>query len=148
MQWEEESVAEAATHAELLAKQISIGDGALDPVYRMLDDSLKEFYNADIDPVDLLPVSDEPGAGFSFKRTRNGRTFWDAIAQSARKKICGMNDQVEGILGSGGQGATAGLITWIATTLGLPPAANSIAVAIAGVILSIGLSGFCDWAGD
>jgi hypothetical protein len=137
----------AAAQAERLAEAIRSQNGSLDPVFHALDGAITAFDDAGYEPEDLLPANAEPGTAFSLRERRNGQTLWEAIVQAARDTICSKSADIKKLITPGGHAASAGLVSLIVTSLGLPIIAIPIAVAIASVILSIGLKGFCEWSG-
>lgn len=134
--------AKAGTDAERLAASLK-GMSSLEPVYASLDAAILELTAEGYNPSDLLPAEAEPGMGFSLNQKRDGKTLWQAIAVSGRSALCDPNGDLRKKLAASSQAGA--LVGSVMSTLGLPLIAISIAVAIVGVILAIGIQGFCQW---
>ncbi len=134
----------AGAEAERLAGLIK-GADSLDPVFESLDAAISDLEANGDQPSDLLPVDAEPGIGFFLHQKRDGKTLWEAIAVAGRARICDPAGEVRKKLAQTGQASSGALVTAVMMALGLPVVAIPLAVAIASVILAIGVDGFCQW---
>jgi hypothetical protein len=141
-------IADAAIRADALAEQLRSSPGSYAPVYATLDAAIAEIERAGARPMDVLPAVSDPGVAFSLRDKRDGRTYWDVVMATARTSICDPAGPVRTLLtkpGAGGQVTTGSLVTAIIAALGLPVWAFTIAVAIAAVILAVGVKAFCEY---
>jgi hypothetical protein len=134
--------AQAGAEAELLAASVK-GANSLESVYMSLDAAISELTASGYNPSDLLPAEAEPGIGFALNQKRNGKTLWQAITVAGRSALCDPNGDLRKKLAASSQAGA--LVGSVMSTLGLPLIAISMAVAIVGVILAIGIQGFCQW---
>lgn len=135
----------AEAEAEQLAELVRDAD-SLDPVYAKLDGALEELRAEGQNAADLLPADAEPGIGFMLNQKRDGKTLWQAIAVAGRESLCDPEGELRKLFAQGGQFGSGSLVASVMFALGLPAIAVPIAVAIAGVILAVGIQGFCRWA--
>ena len=136
---------EAGTEAELLAAQVD-DTQSLDPVYAKLDSFVEELKAQQRNAADLLPADAEPGVGFMLNQKRDGKTLLQTIAISGRESLCDPEGEVRKKLSEVTQLGTGAVVSSVMFTLGLPVIAVPIAVAIVGMMLAIGIKGFCQWA--
>jgi hypothetical protein len=136
----------AGADAERLADAVRQNDASLDPIYRQLDAVLSDLAVEGLDATALLPATSESGIGFSLRQTRDGKTLWTSIANATRSSLCDPQGDVRQHLAKGTQAGAGSLVGTILVALGLPVVAMPIAVAIAAVLLAVGIDGFCDWS--
>lgn len=135
----------AETDANNLAEAVETA-GELAPIYAWLEASLPELEASGYYSIEeLLPAIDEPGIGFSFREKRDGKTLWQTIAAAAKDSICSPTSDVRKYFQTAKHISAGGLVSTVMITLGLPPAALPVAVAMAAVLGTIGIQGFCSW---
>jgi alpha-D-ribose 1-methylphosphonate 5-triphosphate synthase subunit PhnH len=136
---------EAGAEAELLAGLVD-STHSFDPVYAKLDRLIEELKAQQRNATDLLPASAEPGVGFMLNQKRDGKTLLQTIAIAGRESLCDPEGEVRKKLSEVTQLGTGAVISSVMFTLGLPVITVPIAVAIVGMMLAIGIKGFCQWA--
>jgi hypothetical protein len=132
--------------AERIASAIRSEGGSLEPAYAAVDAAIAKIEEAGYNPADVLPASAEPGIGFSLREKHNGRTLLQTIAHAWRGSLCDPQGELRKMFDHGGSIVTSSIVGAIVAALGLPIIAIPIATAVAGIILAIGLTGFCEWA--
>lgn len=142
----DEQIRAAADEVVLLAEAIHDGGGSLQPVYGKLDAFIAEMNAEGIQPADFLPADAEPGLGFSLSDKRGGKSLWEYIAASCQAKLCDpKSDEHKAVLGALKTAGVPSLVTTILATLGLPLLAIPVVITVSAVVLSLGLSGFCQY---
>lgn len=144
----EETIDAAADEANSLAAKIR-DTGDLTPVYQRLDSFVADMDTQKVNIDALLPAGEEPGLGFNIMEKRNGKTLWQYMGHELRTRLCDKNsDDHKALVNAIAGGSTGGLVSLLLTTLGMPVIAIPLISIIAGVILAVGLSGFCDWTSN
>ncbi len=136
---------EAGAEAEQLAALVDSTD-SFHPVYAKLDGLIEELKAERRNAADLLPANAEPGVGFMLNQKRDGKTLLQTIAITGRESLCDPEGEVRKKLSEVTQLGTGTVVSSVMFTLGLPVIAVPIAVAIVGMMLAIGIKGFCQWA--
>lgn len=136
---------EAGVEAEQLAALVASRD-SLDPIYSKLDGLIEELKAEQRNATDLLPATAEPGVGFMLNQKRDGKTLLQTIATAGRESLCDPEGEVRKKLSECAQLGTGAVVSSVMFTLGLPMVAVPIAVAIVGMMLAVGIKGFCQWA--
>lgn len=142
---QEVDYSEAGVEAEHLAALVD-RTHSFDPVYAKLDLLVEELKAERRDAADLLPARAEPGVGFMLNQKRDGKTLLQTIAIAGRESLCDPEGEVRKKLSEVTQLGTGAVVSSVMFTLGLPVIAVPIAVAIVGMMLAIGIKGFCQWA--
>jgi hypothetical protein len=131
--------------ADELAEAVAAA-GGLAPIYSWLEDCAGSLEASGYSVEELLPAVNEPGIGFSIFEKRDGKTLWQTVGAAARDGICNPKSDVRKQLQTTTHVTAGGLVSTVMISLGLPPAALPIAVALAAVLATVGIQGFCSWS--
>ena len=134
---------DAERHADELAAAIQHAQ-SLDPAYAVIEQSLARVRESGLPVESLLPAG-ERRLGFSLKRAKSGKSFWENYADVVRKKLCTKNSKLRTLADSGATLSAGALVGVVAAALALPAVAIGIATGIAAIIATSGIDAFCEY---
>src|SRR5579864_9308436 len=105
--------------AEQAAAKLSnqIKEHGLDVAFSQLEVAIGQYTEAGY-PIDaLMPSSPGPALGFSLKRAKDGKSFWEVYAQVIREELCTNNGEFHKLAKAGLSGSAGSVLTAVMTGL-------------------------------
>ena len=137
--------ADAARRVDDIAEQVRVN--GLAPAYAELERALEAFTDAGYPIESILPADAAP-LGFSLRRARDGKSFWEIYAGAIRGELCKENGELRTLAKAGLSGSTGAILTAVIGGLGLPAAAFGVAVPIAAILAAKGVDAFCEFTAE